>query len=112
MGLGNRQADRIRNEEAANNAAARELAARVRSKDTINHEVDGLSFWNGQTQINYGNDAVASYESDVVGGKRGAYYIHRIEMARDAQQGDITRFTMLKAGLWQLFPDTFEGRLG
>ena len=101
----------LRNEEAARNAAERELSSRVRQKDTINHEVDALSYWDGTRQTTYGNDTIATYDSDVVGGHRGNYYVHRVEMARDADSGDTTRLTMLKAGLWKLFPDVFEGRL-
>lgn len=105
-------ADGIRNEEAARNAAEHELAIRVRRKDSAPHELDGLSHWDGQRQRNYGVDTVLRYVSDVAGGDLGPYYVHRVELSRDANAGDKSRLSTLRAGLWRLFPAAFEGRLG
>jgi len=54
---------------------------------------------------------VLEMESDVAGGNLGAYYVTRVEMSRDASGGDAARLTALRAGLWRLFPDAYEGKL-
>lgn len=104
-------AEGIRNEDAAVNAANREMSARRKSKDMMPVEVDGFSHWTGSEQINYYPDTIAHQRTDVAGGDIGDYYVHRVEMTRDADGGDVARLTMLKRGLWVLTPDVFEGRL-
>jgi hypothetical protein len=107
------QAEGIRNEEAARNAAERELASRIKGKDVVQIEVDGLSHLDGPgaARVPWAIDTVAQVESDVAGGALGAYYVHAISMSRDASGGDKTKITGLRSGLWRLFPDLYEGKL-
>lgn len=104
-------AEGIRNQEAAANAANREMSARRKGKDKYDIEVDGLSFWDGRSQVNYYTDTMAHLRTDVAGGDIGLYYVHRVEMTRDASGGDLTMLSTLRRGLWVLTPDIFEGRL-
>ena len=105
-------AEGIRNDVAAKNAAERELAARVKQKDVINYEADGFSHRSDDgARTPYVPDTVAEVESDVAGGNMGAYYLTRVELTRDAQRGDNARITAIRAGLWRLFPEAYEGAL-
>jgi len=108
------KAEGIRNEEAGRNAAERELSARVKQKDTLSVQVDGLSHLDspGSARVPWAVDTVAEVESDSAGGALGAYYVTGVEMKRDAAGGDVTSITALRSGLWRLFPDLYEGKLG
>lgn len=105
--------DSIRNDEAAVNAAHRELAARIQNMDTLSVEIDGLSYLdpgNGY-RVPWAPDTIASVSSDVSGGDLGAYYMQRVTLRRDANGGDLSYLSLLRAGLWQLYPDAYEGKL-
>jgi hypothetical protein len=95
-------AEAIRTQANANRAAAREMSARSKGFDTYVMENDGLSFWDGSSKVNYGIDTVASVNSDISGGAQGAYYVHRVELTRNAAAGDAVNLNMLARGLWRL----------
>jgi prophage tail gpP-like protein len=92
----------LRTQAEAQRAASREMAARRKEKDSIVIELDGLSFWDGYANVNWGVDCVVAVNSDVAGGALGAYYVHRAVCRRDARIGDVTNLTVLKKGLWTL----------
>lgn len=95
-------AEGVKTRELADRAAARELSSRSKQKDSFDVEVDGLSYWTGSDRIPWGVDTVASIETDVAGGQVGAYYLHRVQMRRDASRGDVTNLSLLKKGVWRL----------
>lgn len=101
-------AEGVLNQQAARNAAARELSARIKSKDTINVEMEGLSFWDDFDIINWGVDTMAQIETNV---RSDTYYVHRVELSRDATKGDVTRLVATRKGLWKLFPEVYQGVL-
>jgi prophage tail gpP-like protein len=105
--------DAIKNDEAAANVAHKELAARVRDMDQMQIEVDGLSYLEEQNgyRVPWCVDTIASVTSDVAGGDLGGYYIARVALRRDADRGDQAFLSLIRQGLWQLFPDAYEGRL-
>lgn len=94
--------DSMRNNEMAETAARRELAARSKRKDCYTIESDGLSFWDGESQIAWGIDTVCSVTSDVAKIESGAYYIHAINLTRNASEGDKTSLSAVKRGIWVL----------
>jgi len=95
-------AEGVKTRELADRAAARELSARSRAKDSLSAEVDGLSWWSGSESIPWGVDTVADVLVDQAGGRCGAYYLHRVQLRRDAQRGDVTNLSMVRKGVWQL----------
>ena len=104
-------AEGIRNAAAAQNAAERELSARIKDKDILQTEYPGLSYLDPRSgqQIAFAPDTMASFESDTAGS--GLYYVRAIELSRDAHAGDTARITGMRKGLWRLFPEAFEGAL-
>jgi len=95
-------AEGIRTQALAQAAAARELSARSKRKDSYQIETDGLSYWNGAQAIQYAPDTVAQVNSDVAGGTSDPYYVHSVTMTRSASGGDTTQLNMVKRGLWKL----------
>lgn len=95
-------AEAVKTQELADRAARRELSARSKSKDAFDVEVDGLTHWTGQDRVPYGVDTVASVETDSAGGRVGAYYLHRVQLRRDAGKGDVANLSLLKKGVWRL----------
>jgi hypothetical protein len=95
-------AEGIKTLSRASRAAARELSARSKRKDAWEMETDGLSYWNGNRSVNWAVDSTCSVSSDVAGGALGRYYLHRIALRRDAQNGDSANLSLLKAGIWKL----------
>lgn len=92
----------VKTQELATRSAYRELSARNKQKDAFAIEVDGLSYWDGQNIVNYGIDTVAQVNSNVAGGRVGAYYLHAVTMKRDASGGDSTSIDLLQQGVWRL----------
>jgi prophage tail gpP-like protein len=105
--------DSIRNDEAAANAAHRELSARMRNMDLIEVEVDGLSYLDPASghRVPWSVDTIASVYSDVHGGDLGGYYIARVALRRDADKGDQGFLSMIRQGLWALYPEAYGGKL-
>lgn len=95
-------AEGIKTEARAEHAALREMSARRKNKDAWDIEVDGFSHWNGQKNVNWGVDTVASIVTDVAGGPLGAYYLHRTQLNRDAGGADTSVLTFLRRGIWVL----------
>ncbi len=95
-------AESIKTQTVADRAANRELAARSKQKDSFTCHIDGLSWWDGDRNIPFGYDTVSDVQADTAGGLLGSYYVHRVSMSRDAQGGDNTHLTVLKAGIWNL----------
>lgn len=95
-------AESIRTRELATRAAARELSARSKSKDSFDVEIDGLSWWDGRQNVPFGIDTVAEITTDVAGGRVGAYYVHRVISSRSASEGDKTNLSLVKKGVWKL----------
>jgi len=83
-------------------AASREMSSRSKRKDCWEIETDGLSWWDGYTNVPWGIDEVCDINSDVAGGPLGAYYIHRVTHRRDAQNGDTTNLSVLRRGIWRI----------
>jgi len=96
------QAEGVRSVEEARIAIKRELAARSKGKDAITVELDGLSWWDGYRNVNWGVDCVVAVESDVLGGTLGAYFVHGVTLRRDPAGGDATNLSLLKKGIWVL----------
>lgn len=101
----------LRNQQAADSVARREMAQRSRRKDCFSFEVDGLSWWDADfgERINWAIDTVVAVDTDVAGGDVGAYYVHALVMRRDAQRGDCTRVTVSRQGAFRLEPDLYTG---
>jgi prophage tail gpP-like protein len=95
-------AEAVKTQALAGRAAARELAARSKSKDSFDVEVDGLSFWDGYVGIPWGVDTVAEVHTDAAGGSCGAYYLHRTILQRNATDGDKTNVSLVRKGVWKL----------
>lgn len=92
----------VRSTERLQRMANREYSARAKMKDAFEIEVDGLSFWAGDSRIPWTPDSVVNIESDISGGNLGAYYIHRTVVNRDAVNGDTTNLSVIKKGIWVL----------
>jgi prophage tail gpP-like protein len=95
-------AEGVRTAARAQRAAAREMSARRKMMDSIVVAVDGLSFWDGYDNVNWGIDCVVDVQSDVAGGPLGAYLIHNVVCSRDADNGDTANLALIKKGLWSL----------
>jgi prophage tail gpP-like protein len=95
-------ANGIRQQALADRTAMRELSARSKNKDSFNIECDGLSYWDGYFGIQWGIDTVCSVDSDTANLSGGAYYIHRVVLHRDTQQGDVTQLSAVRRGVWLL----------
>lgn len=94
--------EEIRSQSLANSAARRELSARSQRKDVIEILTDGLSHWDGDSLINFAPDTVADVVSDVIGGPLGPYYLHRINLTQNPNDGDKAKLSLLKQGIWRL----------
>ncbi len=95
-------AEGIRTNELAARAAARELSSRSKRKDGFSIDVDGFSFWDGQSLTMYAPDTVAQINTDVAGGNAGPYYVHATTLTRDASAADNCSLEMVKRGIWTL----------
>jgi prophage tail gpP-like protein len=95
-------AEGIRTQALALAAATREMSARSKRKDSIQIDVDGLSYWDGQRSFDYAPDTTAKIRSDVAGGADEAYYVHSVTLSRSAAAGDKAQLSMVKRGLWKL----------
>lgn len=92
----------VKTDKLATAHAKRELTNRSKSIDAWEIEVDGLSYWDGHNSTQYGPDTVATIETSLVGGPAGAYLVVRTMKTRNANNGDTTRVSLLKKGLWSL----------
>jgi hypothetical protein len=92
----------IKNDSLAQRQAAREMTNRSLRFDTWTVVVDGLSYWDGARQIQYGVDTVCEVFSTVAGGPTGAYLIFRVQQNLSPSEGATTELTMIKRGIWKL----------
>lgn len=95
-------AEGVRSKAMADRVARRELSARSKNKDTWVLTTDGFSHYSGDGWIDYANDTVAEVTTSVAGGPAGAYYVHRVELTRDAGAGDTTSLHAVARGVWRL----------
>jgi hypothetical protein len=92
----------IKTRAEALHAANREMTARRQNKEAWEIELDGLSWWSGQSSVNYGVDTVCSIASNVAGGIVGNYLVHRVVHRRTSMEGDATNLSVIRKGLWVL----------
>ncbi len=95
-------AENVKTQDQADRAAARELTARRKQKDTFSLEIDGLSYWDQGRLVNYAPDTVCQIRTDVAGSNISSYYCHATTLTRNAADGDLTSMSLLKQGLWDL----------
>lgn len=82
--------------------ANREFATRTRSLDRLSVTVDGLSYSEGSYLYPWSPDTVFDVVATHLGGSLGNYYVEDVELSRNASQGDVSRITMVKQGVWVL----------
>lgn len=92
----------IKNDSLAQRQAAREMTQRALRYDSWVINVDGLSYWDGSTQIQYGVDTVCDIHSTVAGGPNGAYLVYRVQQSLNVTDGATTELTVVKRGIWKL----------
>jgi prophage tail gpP-like protein len=82
--------------------AKREYAGRNRALDRLTVTVDGLSYPEGGQWLPWAHDTVVDITAAQMGGAIGAYYVEDVEMTRNPADGDNTRMTLVKQGVWVL----------
>lgn len=82
--------------------ANREFAIRNRSLNRLNVTLDGLSYRDGAELLPWAPDTVVEVIADQMGGTLGNYFVEEVEMSRTASEGDRTRLTLVKQGVWVL----------
>jgi prophage tail gpP-like protein len=92
----------VKDDSLAQRQAAREMTNRALKLDSWTLRVDGLSYWNGSQQVQYGVDTVCNVYCSVAGGPNGAYLIYRVVQDLSANDGATTELTMVKKGIWKL----------
>lgn len=86
----------------ATGRANREYASRNRGLDRITVSVDGLSYTEGSHLFPWSPDTVFDVVVTHLGGAIGNYYVEDVELSRNASQGDVSRITLVKQGVWVL----------
>lgn len=86
----------------ASGRANREFAQRSRGLDRITVTTDGLSYTEGSYRFPWAPDTVFDVVATHLGGALGNYYVEEVELTRNASQGDVSRITMVKQGVWVL----------
>lgn len=86
----------------ATGRANREYASRNRGLDRITVSVDGLSYTEGSHLFPWSPDTVFDVVVTHLGGAIGNYYVEEVELSRNASQGDVSRITLVKQGVWVL----------
>jgi prophage tail gpP-like protein len=92
----------VRTQSIADKRASREHAGRNRGLDRLTVVVDGLSYPEGGQSIPWAQDTTVDVTAAQMGGALGAYYVEEVEMTRSPGDGDKTRLTMVKQGVWVL----------
>jgi hypothetical protein len=92
----------VKTDVLAEHFARRELTNRNKGIESWEVETDGLSYYDGNFNIEYGVDTCAEVETSLAGGPAGAYLVIRTIKTRNSTQGDTSRVSLLKKGLWTL----------
>lgn len=92
----------IKNDSIAQREANRQVVNRIKSIDSWEIKVDGLSYWDGFENIPYAPDSIATILADTVGGPVGAYLVHKVTCERSAGSSDTTTLSVIRKGLWDL----------
>lgn len=86
----------------AQRRACREFVTRSRGLDRITATLDGLSYRDGSDPAPWAHDTTVEVFDDTLGGVLGIYYVEEIQMQRDAGNGDGSRLSLVRQGVWQL----------
>lgn len=86
----------------ATRRAAHEFAQRNRGLDRFTILVDGLSYRDGVDPVPWAHDTTVDLIVEELGGAVGLYYVEDVQMTRDATNGDATKLSVVKQGVWQL----------
>lgn len=92
----------MRTATLAEGRARREFATRNRGLDRLSVTVDGLAYCEGSFLYPWSPDTVFDCVVTHLGGALGNYYVEEVELTRNASQGDVSRITMVKQGVWVL----------
>lgn len=92
----------LKTRSLAEGRANREYATRNRGLDRITVSVDGLSYTEGSYLFPWAPDTVFDVVVTHLGGALGNYYVEEVELTRSASQGDVSRITLVKQGVWVL----------
>lgn len=82
--------------------ANREFSQRNRSLDRLTVTVDGLSYREGAELVPWSPDTTVDTILEQLGGALGNYYLEEVEMTRNASQGDLTKLSLVRQGVWVL----------
>lgn len=88
--------------EAAQRAAQRELANRIRRKDAWLFTMDGWSYWNGREQIPWATNMTADIDVDPLGGAHGKYLITRTRLRLDLESAATSQLEAVHPSVWAL----------
>lgn len=92
----------LRTRALAAGRANREFANRNRGLDRLSFTADGLSYTENGRLFPWSPDTVFEAGVTHLGGSLGNYYVEEVELSRSASQGDVSRVTMVKQGVWVL----------
>lgn len=92
----------VRTNSLAFRRSRREFAERNRSLDRLTIVLDGLSYREGNVNVNWAPDTVVDVVADHLGGALGPYFVEDVELSRSATTGDRTTLTVVRKGVWQL----------
>lgn len=92
----------LRTPAIAASRANREFSTRNRALDRLTVTVDGLSYPEGGVLLPWAHDTVIDITAAQMGGAIGSYYVEEVEMTRNPGDGDNTKITLVKQGVWIL----------
>jgi prophage tail gpP-like protein len=92
----------LKTKQLAGARARREFASRNRSLDRLTVSVDGLSYREGSDLLPWSPDTTHDVIVEQLGGALGIYYLEEVEMSRNASQGDMTKLSLVRQGVWVL----------
>ena len=92
----------LKSNEAAEDAAKRELASRIRGLGSLEAKFDYLSFPDIEGPVNFSVNSVVDVVSDAIGIASGAYLITAFDLSRSPSDGDSATIKMVKRGLWRI----------
>lgn len=92
----------IKTKGIASSRANREFATRNRSLDRLDVTVDGLSYRDGPALLPWAPDTTIDVVVEGFGGALGKYYVEDVELTRNARDGDLTKLSLVRSGVWVL----------